>query len=544
MTTYAMSASGRAGLRLGFACGSARLDRYPADLLMRLAAHTDWQPDTLIIAPDEHASSPGWLSRAVSVLGRRMLAAEHAMLRRLPPGLAGLGWRANALRQGETDVARLFAHVVQTAQRGAVAHPDTACGGSPALIITFERRTWARLRDQFADAHWLLVEPCVPAATAGMAGFDAVSAGVDRTEFRIYLAEPGAGQPELLLAGGNRTKLLFSLNQAALWDRIGSSLQTLLKNGMPRPASASTVRSAHGNRPEPTPFADLARLLRYPLGAAMRVARIVLGRRQWSVVIGEGDPLDPRARVLAHLQAGPGRFYADPQLIRSPDGRLHCFVEEFDDALGRARIAVLAEQSDRSWRRLGVALEEPHHLSFPFLFHYQDELFMCPEAFTSNRITVYRCVEFPLRWEAASVIMDDICAADSMLIEHGGKWWLLTNVDNGLAPDHQAELHVFHADSPLSTDWQPLAGNPVKVDPRGGRNGGYFVADDVLYRCGQCHSIDAYGKGLMIHRVTGLDADQYREEAVAELQIPAALRGFGTHTLSVCGRQFAIDMLR
>lgn len=71
-----------------------------------------------------------------------------------------------------------------------------------------------------------------------------------------------------------------------------------------------------------------------------------------------------------------------------------------------------------------------------------------------------------------------------------------TNLDCADCPDHQLELHLFHADSPLSTDWQAVSGNPVKVDCRGGRIGGMETVNGRIYCFGQVQSFDAHGAGL------------------------------------------------
>ncbi|MEZ5654176.1 MAG: hypothetical protein R3E87_26885 [Burkholderiaceae bacterium] len=527
-------------LRLGFASRSPTIEREESVLLARLEGATGWRLDTLIVAPGRRPAARPLSMRAVAALCRIVSGAEQIVLRRLPGGVAGMHWRARSIRSDRESLERDFATVrIVDGARASIA--DDEC---PTLIITRDEALHRELHERYAAAHWLIIDLGVPASLPGLIGFDAVFDGDDRSGFRIRLVRPRNEGQLTVLTGGNRTKLLAVLNRAALWDRLGSCLQTLMHNGLPTRVERSDEAPAFAPACAPVTWTTALRLLAYPAVAALRIARIVLARRQWSVAVGVGDPLAGDTVGMAHLQAQAGRFYADPQLERAPDGRLHCFVEEFDHALGRARIAVLAEQPDGGWQRLGIALDEPHHLSFPYLFRYQGQLYMCPEAYTSGRITVYRCTEFPLCWEPASVIMDDVCAADSMLVEHGGMWWLLTNIDNGQAPDHQAELHVFHAVSPLATDWRALPANPVKVDPRGGRNGGLFVADGALYRCGQKHSIDAYGKGLALYRITTLDVQGFSEAFVCDMPVPASLRASGTHTLSVSGGSFAIDVLR
>src|SRR5690606_17588263 len=136
-----------------------------------------------------------------------------------------------------------------------------------------------------------------------------------------------------------------------------------------------------------------------------------------------------------------GGYHADPMLYWHESSKsAYCFVEEFDQEAGKAHIAVLKEEPS-GWRRLGVVLEEPFHLSFPFLFEHAGVLYLCPEGSASRTITVYRCADFPMRWVPRAVLMRGVSAADTMIFPRQGRWWMLTNIDRGAFPDHQSELH-------------------------------------------------------------------------------------------------------
>ena len=73
---------------------------------------------------------------------------------------------------------------------------------------------------------------------------------------------------------------------------------------------------------------------------------------------------------------------------------------------------------------LGPVIVEPYHLSFPFLFTHEGTLYMCPECSGSGQIRVYRCTGFPLQWELAAVLMENVSAADTMLFPRDGRWWI------------------------------------------------------------------------------------------------------------------------
>ena len=187
---------------------------------------------------------------------------------------------------------------------------------------------------------------------------------------------------------------------------------------------------------------------------------------QWGISLVEADwkSKDAALRASRPVPNPPGRYFADPFVIER-DGRTYCFVEDFVHARGKAHITVL-EYRHGVATEVGPCLDEPFHLSFPFVFEYQGELYLCPEASQSRSVRMYRCVEFPLRWELARTALPGFPALDTLLFERQGRWWMLTCGFAGPHDPFGSELHVFHADSPLSEHWQPLPGNPVIADRR------------------------------------------------------------------------------
>lgn len=514
------------------------------ELLEALERERGLRP-ALLVMPAADANVLPSEARLAGAVASRLADLERSCARlaaRLRPDLARrIGFRDPCASDGRSR----FERVVELP-----ADDGPALDVRPDLVLVF--------------GQWLprpVLDACPPTAAIlqvelgshpeqglGLAGFEECWSGTDCTPVRLSRVHAADGSREVLVEGRNRTKRILSLNQAAAWDRASSILLAQLASPVGLAGTPGRAR-AEARRPEPTPSsASLARLAAYPLRLAGRAGRLVVhllaGRRRWTVAIYPNAAPDRRAGPPADVEAAPaGTYHADPILYRDPgSGRAYCFVEEVDMALDRGHIAVLSESGGR-WRREGVALAEPFHLSFPFLFRFDGALFMCPEAGQSGEIRVYRCTSLPLGWELEAVLMRDVSATDTMLFPHAGRWWMLTNLDRGARPDHQSELHVFHADSPLATDWQPVAGNPVKVDCRGGRNGGLEVVDGRIFRFGQVQGFDAYGQGLNRYEITRLDVGSYEEELRESIAPPAGTRASGLHTLSVIDGWMAVDLL-
>jgi hypothetical protein len=237
--------------------------------------------------------------------------------------------------------------------------------------------------------------------------------------------------------------------------------------------------------------------------------------------------------------APKGRFWADPFLC-ARNGRTFCFVEDFVYKTGKAHITALEIRGTEIIDH-GIALIEPFHLSFPFLFEHQGDLYMCPEASESGQVRVYRCTEFPLKWELETIVMENVSAADTMLFQKAGKWWMLTSIDESGAHDHCSELFLFSSDSPLSTTWVPHPQNPIRIDSCGGRNAGLIIEGDRIFRLAQCQGFDRYGHSLRVHEIKEVSESRYFEDPVATISPDYRTGLLGTHHLSTDGKTTVID---
>ncbi len=233
----------------------------------------------------------------------------------------------------------------------------------------------------------------------------------------------------------------------------------------------------------------------------------------------------------------PGRFYADPCVIEH-EGEDHVFFEEWRDDLKKGVISWMRREGDRLTPPEQV-LEQPYHLSYPFVFRAEGQWFMVPESAAARRIELYRAADFPRRWEKIAVLLDGIAAVDSTLFERDGRWWMFANVaEDGSSTCDQ--LFLFHADK-IEGPWRPHQDNPVKIDVRSTRPAGpLFRRGAGLIRPSQDCSV-SYGGALTLCEVTRLSATEYAEVEVEKL-LPGWLPGnLAFHTLSSSAGLEVID---
>ncbi len=188
-------------------------------------------------------------------------------------------------------------------------------------------------------------------------------------------------------------------------------------------------------------------------------------------------------------------------------------------------------------------LSPGYHLSFPFLFEHDGQLFMLPESCASRRIELWRCTAFPDSWELHRTALEGTNLSDSTLANLDGQWWLFTNISDDPFDDMCSELHLFRADSPMLEKLEPHPLNPVVFDSRCARNAGrIWQRDGVFYRPVQDNSHGTYGYGLQLMQIEELTMERYRESTVRHIT-PNFKRGIiGCHHIDILDNHIVFDV--
>lgn len=180
------------------------------------------------------------------------------------------------------------------------------------------------------------------------------------------------------------------------------------------------------------------------------------------------------------------------------------------------------------------------HLSYPFVFRHDGELFMLPESRQDKKVELFRSTGSAFEWRSEQVLLDDLPATDSTLFHNEGRLWLFAT----LSPDRDAavdELHLFSAPS-LDGPWTPHPANPVVSDVRSARPAGaLFRHGDQLLRPAQDCS-RAYGWRVVLNRVETITESAYSETPVGRIE-PIGRAVKRVHTYNASARWETLDAL-
>ena len=273
-----------------------------------------------------------------------------------------------------------------------------------------------------------------------------------------------------------------------------------------------------------------------------RLINMLLFHESWDIMIikHDGSHAFP-SNTLDILNNGAGQkikkkytFQADPFIIER-NNKVYLFYEamSFLNAKGILRCRILdADLTELDDVKL-EGFDNLHcHLSFPFLIHSDDRLFMIPESSERKEVILFEAVDFPLRWKQSSILLSDIALTDNVFFMLNGRCWLLsTSMDD--------ELVIHTADS-LHGPWQKItpalhvcnAHHRGAGTPHGVNNKLYFLTQEC--------TPETYGKSVYIKELVTLNASTFDERLIMHID-SGINQSEGVHTLNFTNNYIVYD---
>lgn len=319
-------------------------------------------------------------------------------------------------------------------------------------------------------------------------------------------------------------------NQRLYWTAyafVARRLQAL------RACGADVFYARHGT-PATAPPAALPTafpLARFAARTVRRGLGELLQQTEWRVYYGPtvGDDLPVSFDDFAPCIPASHTYWADPFPFRH-EGMLYLFVEEYDRQRGKGHIAVQPFDQRGPCGNAVRALEADHHLSYPFVFMHEGDVYLMPESSDRGTIDLYRCHRFPDQWTHVCTLFEGLYAVDSTLFFHQGLWWLFTCLSPHPQAPARSELFLYYAESPLADHWTSHPLNPIVSDVRCGRPAGRIAAQGgrLLRPAQDCSR--RYGYGLRLMEIVEWDIVRYAEREHRQY-LPQGRR-LGMHTFN------------
>ena len=230
------------------------------------------------------------------------------------------------------------------------------------------------------------------------------------------------------------------------------------------------------------------------------------------------------------------RFFADPFILEIREKCIDVLVEELPFKSQKGQIVKLTINKDSY-----VLLERiplltlDTHLSYPYIFRYEGEVFVIPENGESGQLSCYKYEKNSLKF--VQKIIDEPLTDATFLTYNGCYYVFSTKGDN-------EKLWIYYSKDPFN-NYILLNSKSFLNSLNGSRPAGnFFNVGGKLYRPAQiCNK--SYGEGMLIKEITQLNTMTFQEKEVCRL-IPD-LRfdyNYGMHTLNFYKEYGVVDGLR
>lgn len=244
--------------------------------------------------------------------------------------------------------------------------------------------------------------------------------------------------------------------------------------------------------------------------------KFIRRNESWAIGIYEADSnfnFKPAPNVknpviaAKHITDVKAEFVADPFMLYE-NGVWHMFFEVLDATDNLGDIALATSLDGIKWNYQKVVLEEPFHLSYPYVFKWENDYYMIPETYQSREVRLYKATHFPEQWSLEKILLKDSDYVDASIVHFNGRWWIFSSTT---ANDI---LRLHHADSLLG-EWTEHPSSPlITNNPHLARPAGRVVnLNNKLIRFAQDDQ-PTYGLQVYGFEITDLTPHSYAERAL------------------------------
>lgn len=118
------------------------------------------------------------------------------------------------------------------------------------------------------------------------------------------------------------------------------------------------------------------------------------------------------------------RYWAADPFVFEYRKKTYIFAELYDYVKCRGCLGY-CELNQRSIKWIPI-IEEEYHLSYPYIFEIEDEIFIMPESGTNEDLILYKAISFPNQWEKVKTLRKGVKYGDTTPFEWKNRKYALT----------------------------------------------------------------------------------------------------------------------
>ena len=208
----------------------------------------------------------------------------------------------------------------------------------------------------------------------------------------------------------------------------------------------------------------------------------------------------------------PTTIIADPFLFVKND-RLYLFYEN-KKMYKNGVISMTYTENLKDWSNPITVLNERCHLSYPWVFEDEGNVYMIPETSGINSINIYIADDNLTSFKFLKTILKDekqcingFSFSDSSIFFKDGEYYLMTTINDG-----EKNILKLYTSDLLFGEYKEHLSSPIYIGNKYGRNAGnIFKYKDKLYRVSQ-DCVERYGDNVHLLEIIRMNSNEYLEK--------------------------------
>ena len=171
---------------------------------------------------------------------------------------------------------------------------------------------------------------------------------------------------------------------------------------------------------------------------------MTFGRRSycWTLFIGKGNFMNKTLFRVKPAELPKDEFWADPFLFRH-ENETYVFFENYSYKTKLGKISVGRLEGTKIVDVVEI-MNTGYHLSFPYVFKHDGDIFMMPESRANKQLEIYKCVDFPTKWELHKTAFEGESVVDAFFYKDDSEQhWLFLNKQDNINTQADCELYIY-----------------------------------------------------------------------------------------------------
>lgn len=354
----------------------------------------------------------------------------------------------------------------------------------------------------------------------------------------ISVTKTNTGKQSFIVT--NSTYYLFHHSYTKSFNSIIQKIPGLIKDATILFFNQIEKRSIFDNQyPKEIPIIKYKTILLFR--TILHFIKVVFTYDHWKVAICDFtiQEVCRNKELLLKLKSIPNPggkdFIADPFGFQS-GGNDYIIYERFD----RSRNKGLLEIRKGDFKKPISKIEKSEHLSYPYIYEENGEIYMIPECHQSGEISLYKWDRVAEEFQFINKILEGFSGIDNSLVKHNGKYWLFSNNANSKLAD--LSLNIFYSDN-IEGPFTAHRLNPVLTSITHSRPAGtIFRNEELLIRPSQNSGL-TYGGSIQLNQIIKLSETEFEEKTIDSITPEDLKRKHikGIHTIASMGGRTVID---